>query len=55
MLEYPGLRPAWVIPVGQDRLRDFSAEGIERRRKAGRDSLALVKSIDREIFLRPSA
>jgi len=48
MLEYPGFATGMGDPRSQDRLRDFSAEGIERRRKAGRDSLALVKSIDRD-------
>jgi uncharacterized protein (DUF885 family) len=47
MLEYPGFATGLGDPRGQDRLGDYSEKGIERRQKADRDSLALIKSIDR--------
>jgi uncharacterized protein (DUF885 family) len=47
MLEYPGFATGLGDPRGQDRLGDYSEKGIERRRKADRDSLALIRGIDR--------
>ena len=47
MLESPGFATYKGDPRGQDRLGDFSAEGIERRRQADRDALAFLDSIDR--------
>jgi uncharacterized protein (DUF885 family) len=47
MLESPGLATGMGDPRGQDRLGDYSETGVERRKKAKRDSLALIKSIDR--------
>ena len=47
MLESPGFATSKGDPRGQDRLGDFSAEGIERRRQADRDALAFLDSIDR--------
>ena len=47
MLESPGFATYKGDPRGQDRLGDFSAAGVERRQKAERDSLALIKSINR--------
>jgi uncharacterized protein (DUF885 family) len=48
MLESPGFATYKGDPRGQDRLGDFSAAGVERRQKADRDSLALIKSINRD-------
>ena len=48
MLESPGFATYKGDPRGQDRLDDLSAAGIERRQKADRDSLALIKSINRD-------
>jgi uncharacterized protein (DUF885 family) len=48
MLESPGFATYKGDPRGQDRLGDFSAEGIERRRQADRDALAFLDSIDRD-------
>jgi uncharacterized protein (DUF885 family) len=48
MLESPRFATSMGDPRGQDRLGDFSAEGIERRQQADRDSLVLMKSINRE-------
>ena len=48
MLENPGFATYKGDPRGQDRLGDFSAAGVERRQKADRDSLALLKSINRD-------
>jgi len=47
MLESPGFATYKGDPRGQDRLGDFSAAGVERRQQADRDSLALIKSINR--------
>lgn len=47
MLESPGFATSKGDPRGQDRLGDFSAVGIERRRQADRDALAFLDSIDR--------
>jgi len=47
MLESPGFATYKGDPRGQDRLGDFSAAGVERRQQAARDSLALIKSINR--------
>jgi len=47
MLESPQSATYRGDPRGQDRLDDLSEDGIERRRQADRDSLALIKSIDR--------
>jgi uncharacterized protein (DUF885 family) len=47
MLESPRFATALGDPRGQDRLGDFSSDGIERRRRAKRDALALLKSIER--------
>ena len=47
MLESPQSATYRGDPRGQDRLNDLSEEGIERRRQADRNSLALFKSIDR--------
>jgi len=46
MLENPGYATSMGDPRGQGRLGDLSFEGIARRQKAERDSLALIKSID---------
>ena len=48
MLESPGFATYKGDPRGQDRIDDLSAAGIERRQKADRDSLALIKSINRD-------
>ncbi len=48
MLESPGFATYKGDPRGQNRLGDFSAAGVERRQKAERDSLALIKSINRD-------
>ncbi len=53
MLESPRLATMKGDPRGQDRLRDFSAAGIERQRQSDRDSLALIKSIDRNALQGP--
>ena len=47
MLEKPGYATSVGDPRGQGRLEDLSFEGITRRQKAERASLALIKSIDR--------
>ena len=47
MLESPWFATYIGDPRGQDRLGDSSPEGIERRKQATLDSLALVRSIDR--------
>ena len=47
MLEKPGYATSVGDPRGQGRLEDLSFEGIARRQKAERASLALIKSIDR--------
>jgi uncharacterized protein (DUF885 family) len=47
MLESPQSATYRGDPRGQDRLRDLSEEGIERRRQADRTALALFKHIDR--------
>ena len=47
MLERPQSATGRGDPRGQDRLRDLSEEGIERRRQADRDAAALIRSIDR--------
>ena len=47
MLENPGFATYKGDPRGQNRLSDLSETGIERRRQADRDSLALIRSIDR--------
>jgi len=48
MLEYPGFATSLGDPRGQDRLADLSEDGMERRRQAERDSLVLIRSIDRD-------
>jgi uncharacterized protein (DUF885 family) len=48
MLESPGFATYKGDPRGQNRIGDFSAAGIERRQQADRDSLALIKSINRD-------
>jgi uncharacterized protein (DUF885 family) len=48
MLESPDRATQMGDPRGQDRLKDLSVEGNNRRQKANRDSLALVLSIKRE-------
>jgi len=48
MLEYPGFATRKGDPRGQDRLTDYSAGGLARRQKAERDSLQLIKSINRD-------
>jgi uncharacterized protein (DUF885 family) len=48
MLESPSFATHKGDPRGQDRLNDVSMEGIERRRRADRESLALIETIDRE-------
>ena len=53
MLESPGFATYKGDPRGQDRLGDFSAAGVERRQKADRDSLALIKSINRNALPGP--
>ncbi len=47
MLENPGFATGLGDPRGQDRLTDLSQDGVQRRRRANRDSLALLSSIDR--------
>jgi uncharacterized protein (DUF885 family) len=47
MLEYPGFATGLGDPRGQDRLADLSQDGVQRRRQATRESLALLESIDR--------
>jgi uncharacterized protein (DUF885 family) len=47
MLESPWFATSMGDPRGQDRLDDLSEEGIERRKQADRDSLVLLRSIDR--------
>lgn len=47
MLEYPGFATGLGDPRGQDRLTDLSGEGVTRRAQAERDSLDLIRSIDR--------
>ena len=47
MLEYPDVATEFGDPRGQDRLTDRSRDGIERRKQATRQALALVESIDR--------
>jgi uncharacterized protein (DUF885 family) len=53
MLEYPGFATGMGDPRGQNRLADYSENGVERRQKAERDSLALIKSIDRNALSGP--
>lgn len=48
MLESPGFATYKGDPRGQDRLGDYTADGIERRRQADRDALAFLDSIDRD-------
>ena len=48
ILESPGFATDKGDPRGQDRLGDYSEVGVERRQQADRDSLALIKSIDRD-------
>ena len=48
ILESPGFATHMGDPRGQDRLGDYSEVGVERRQQADRDSLALIKSIDRD-------
>ncbi len=47
MLEHPGYATSMGDPRGQGRLEDLSLEGVARRQKAERDSLALINSMDR--------
>ena len=47
ILESPGFATDMGDPRGQDRLGDYSEAGVERRQQSDRDSLALIKSIDR--------
>jgi uncharacterized protein (DUF885 family) len=47
MLEYPGFATALGDPRGQDRLTDLSQDGVHRRRRASKNGLALLESIDR--------
>jgi len=47
MLENPGFATGLGDPRGQDRLTDLSQDGVQRRRRANKDSLALLSSIDR--------
>jgi len=47
MLENPGFATRRGDPRGQDRLVDLSENGVSRRQAAERESLALLKSIDR--------
>ena len=47
MLESPGFATGLGDPRGQDRLTDLSQDGVQRRRRANKDSLALLSSIDR--------
>ncbi|NNK33884.1 MAG: DUF885 domain-containing protein [Xanthomonadales bacterium] len=47
-MEYPGFATFLGDPREQDRLTDLSTGSIERRQKAVRDSLAFIKTIDRE-------
>ena len=48
ILESPGFATDMGDPRGQDRLGDYSEVGVERRQQADRDSLTLIKSIDRD-------
>jgi uncharacterized protein (DUF885 family) len=48
MLEHPDDATWFGDPRGQDRLIDLSRDGIERRRMATREALALVESIERD-------
>ena len=48
MLESPGFATRRGDPRGQDRLTDLSEKGLARRQAAERESLALLKSIDRD-------
>jgi uncharacterized protein (DUF885 family) len=50
MLEYPGFATGLGDPRGQDRLTDLSQDGVQRRRKATREGLALLESIDRSML-----
>jgi len=47
MLENPDSATWFGDPRGQDRLTDLSRDGVERRQRAIRESLALIESIDR--------
>jgi uncharacterized protein (DUF885 family) len=47
MLESPSFATYKGDPRGQDRLNDLSKEGVERRQRADRESLAFIESIDR--------
>ena len=47
ILESPGFATDMGDPRGQDRLGDYSEAGVGRRQQSDRDSLALIKSIDR--------
>ena len=53
ILESPGFATDMGDPRGQDRLGDYSEAGVERRQQADRDSLALIKSIDRDALTGP--
>ena len=53
MLENPWLATMKGDPRGQDRLGDYSEAGVARKQQSDRDSLALIKSIDRNALPDP--
>jgi uncharacterized protein (DUF885 family) len=50
MLENPSFATRMGDPRGQNRLNDYSDGSVERRHQAERDSLSLIKSIDRNVL-----